>query len=299
MKIGIIGGGAVGLLFGAYFSPYHDVTIFTKTKNQAMALNNQGITLIRENTESKYAVKGNEEFEKVTDQDFIVVAVKQYDLNSLEQVFHMIPTHIPLLFIQNGMGHLQLLDTLPHHSIYVGTVEHGVLRIDYGTIRHTGIGKTNIAIFRGLHHDFEKFPNMNKQYFPFQIQKNYKNILYSKLIANALINSLTAIFNVQNGRLIENPYYYKCFLMLFNEIMPLFPEMNKEDSLHEVEAICQKTKENTSSTLKDLKDGRKTEIDAILGYIIEQGNKKGHALPFTKLVFNMIKGKELEGGLRE
>ncbi|MBS4217851.1 2-dehydropantoate 2-reductase [Bacillus sp. FJAT-49711] len=299
MKIGVIGGGAVGLLFGAYLSSDRDVTIFTKTNKQAIILNNQGVTLIRENTKIRCAIKGNGNYENITDQDFIVVSVKQYDLSSLEQVLHMIPKHIPLLFIQNGMGHLRLLDALPHTSIYAGTVEHGVLRIDYGTINHTGVGKTNIAAFRGLPHDFDNFPNTNNQYFPFQFQKNYKKMLHSKLIVNALINSLTAIFNVNNGKIIENPYYYELFLMLFNEILPLFPEMNKEDSLQEVESICLKTKHNISSTLKDLKEGRKTEIDAILGYIIEQGNKKGHALPFANLVFNMIKGKELEGGFRE
>ncbi|MBS4193885.1 2-dehydropantoate 2-reductase [Lederbergia citri] len=299
MKIGIIGGGAVGLLFGAYLSSYHEISIYTRTKKQAKLLNNQGITLIRDNTKHKYAVNGQGDYENIAFQDFIVVAVKQYDLHSLEKILKMIPKHIPLLFIQNGMGHLQLLNALPHHSIYVGTVEHGVVRIEHGTIEHTGIGKTNIAIFRGQHDDFRDFPAIQNQYFPFQIQSNYKNMLYSKLIANAVINPLTAVFNVPNGRIIENPFYYEAFIALFIEIMQLFPEINKKDSLHNVELICKKTKHNTSSMLKDLKEGKKTEIDAILGYILEEGNKNGHALPFTKFIFTMIKGKELEGGIEE
>lgn len=299
MKIGIIGGGAVGLLFGAYLSSYHEISIYTRTKKQAILLNNQGITLIRDDTKHKHAVNGQGDYENIAFQDFIVVAVKQYDLHSLEKILKMIPKHIPLLFIQNGMGHLQLLNALPHYSIYVGTVEHGVVRIEHGTIEHTGIGKTNIAIFRGQHDDFRDFPVIQDQYFPFQFQSNYKNMLYSKLIANAVINPLTAVFNVPNGRIIENPFYYEAFIALFNEIMQLFPEINKKNSLHNVELICKKTQHNTSSMLKDLKEGKKTEIDAILGYILEEGNKNGHALPFTKFIFNMIKGKELEGGIEE
>jgi len=298
VKIGIIGGGAVGLLFGAYLSSYHETSIFTKTKKQAIALNNLGITLIRDKKKHKYAVNGRGDYENIALQDFIVVAVKQYDLHSIEKVLKMIPKHIPLLFIQNGMGHIQLLDALPHTSIYVGTVEHGVVRIEQGTIEHTGIGKTNIAIFRGGHGDFSDFPTIQNQYFPFQFQSNYKNMLYSKLIANDVINPLTAVVNVPNGRLIENPFYYEAFLALFNEIIELFPEMNKKELLDEVELICKKTRLNTSSMLKDLKEARKTEIDAILGYILENGNKNGHALPFTNLLYTVIKGKELEGGIK-
>ncbi|MBS4198852.1 2-dehydropantoate 2-reductase [Bacillus sp. FJAT-49732] len=299
VNIGIVGGGAVGLLFGAYFSYYHNVSIFAKTQKQARVLNNHGITLLREHTNNRCNVIGYGEYDNLANQDFIIVAVKQYDLESLEDVIKKIPKHIPILFIQNGMGHLQLLDALPHTSIYVGTVEHGVLRIDYETIRHTGIGKTNIAVYRGLEQDFEKFPAMNDPFFPIQFQSNYIHMLNSKLIANALINPLTAIYQVPNGRIIENPYYYETFLRLFNEIFPLFPEMDQNDVLQEVVGICKKTEHNTSSMLKDLKEGRRTEIDAILGYIIDEGNKKGQALPFTKIIFKMIKGKELEGGLSE
>ncbi|MCJ8006167.1 2-dehydropantoate 2-reductase [Lederbergia wuyishanensis] len=298
MKIGIIGGGAVGLLFGAYLSYYHDVSIFTKTNKQAQLLTKHGVTILRENTKNTCTVIGFNEYENIECQDFIIVAVKQYDLDSLIEVFNNIPITTPILFIQNGMGHLQLLDALPHSFILVGTVEHGVIRIDYETINHTGIGKTNIAVYRGKS-EFEKFPSINDSFFPIQFQTNFKNMLHSKLIANALINPLTAIYQVPNGKLIENPYYYETFLMLFNEILPLFPEMDEKATLKEVASICKKTKYNTSSMLKDIKEGRRTEIDAILGYIIEQGNKNGQALPFTEIIFNMVRGKELEGGFNK
>ena len=46
MRIGIIGGGAIGLLFANYLSENHDVTIFTRTKEQAELLNRDGLNFI-------------------------------------------------------------------------------------------------------------------------------------------------------------------------------------------------------------------------------------------------------------
>ena len=52
-----------------------------------------------------------------------------------------------ILFLQNGMGHLKYLDKLKG-EVYVGTVEHGAIRLKANTVLHTGIGSTNISSFR-------------------------------------------------------------------------------------------------------------------------------------------------------
>lgn len=52
MKIGIIGGGSVGLLCAYYLSLHHEVTVVTRRKEQAAAIQSEGIRLY----------KGGEEF---------------------------------------------------------------------------------------------------------------------------------------------------------------------------------------------------------------------------------------------
>ncbi|MDG3043859.1 2-dehydropantoate 2-reductase N-terminal domain-containing protein [Bacillus sp. B6(2022)] len=43
MKIGIIGGGAIGLLCASYLSEHHDITLFTRRKQQAEEIRALGI----------------------------------------------------------------------------------------------------------------------------------------------------------------------------------------------------------------------------------------------------------------
>lgn len=43
LKIGIIGGGAIGLLCASYLSEHHDITLFTRRKQQAEEIRALGI----------------------------------------------------------------------------------------------------------------------------------------------------------------------------------------------------------------------------------------------------------------
>ena len=54
-----------------------------------------------------------------------------------------------LLFVQNGMGHLKMLEKLKNRDIFVATIEHGALRLAENEVNHTGEGITRIAPFRG------------------------------------------------------------------------------------------------------------------------------------------------------
>ena len=46
--------------------------------------------------------------------------------------------------------------------------------------------------------------------------------------------------------------------------------------------------------LKDIEEGRKTEVDAILGYILEEAVTECIELPLVKMVYLAIKGMESE-----
>lgn len=297
MNIGIIGGGAVGLLFGVYLSKEHTVTIFTRTKSQECLLNEKGIDLEIGNATENFSIKATTNEKDLHHQQFIIVTVKQYHLDSTEHTLLSIPKEIPLLFIQNGMSHLSFIEGLPHHTVYLGTVEHGVTRLDRNKIKHTGVGTTNIALYRGKAIGELNFPTLHQENFPFEIQDDPLAMLHTKLVANAVINPLTAILNIKNGSLIENPFYYSLFHQLHSEVVSVFPRLNKEKSLHNIVSICKKTSNNLSSMNKDIQLGRRTEIDAILGYILQKGKEQGLPLPKVEILYQMVKGLERERGI--
>ncbi len=117
-------------------------------------------------------------------------------------------------------------------------------------------------------------------------------MLQNKLIVNAVINPLTAILQVNNGELIKNQYYLQVLKKLFSEISTVLTLENAEEHLQQIIDICKNTSENRSSMLKDIEANRMTEVDAILGFILGEAQRKEMKSPNIETFYYLIKGKE-------
>ncbi|WP_316568422.1 2-dehydropantoate 2-reductase [Neobacillus sp. YIM B06451] len=292
LKIGVVGAGSIGLLFAAYMHKLFDVTVYTRSHGQAEQINRNGIRLVKGAGPLTAKVRAEVLGANEMDNDLTIVAVKQYQLDS---VIGHLPAKGGLLFLQNGMGHLKLLDRLKAEDIYVGSVEHGALKETPDTVSHNGAGLTRVAVFRGDPWLLEKVASLLPGNFPMELEPDYYEMLAGKLAANAVINPLTAVLGVRNGELVENPRYERVLEKMFEEAAGILDFNDKHERLLKVKGICRNTSENRSSMLKDLDAGRPTEVDAILGYLLDKASSKGLAAPLLGAFYEMIKGREWTG----
>ncbi|TYR82626.1 2-dehydropantoate 2-reductase [Priestia megaterium] len=290
-NIAVIGGGAIGLLFGSYMANTSRVTLYTRTDEQAQEIMKKGITLKREGEQQNISVYA--ESMQLKNQevpfDLVVVAVKQYHLVDIIPHLLTISAHTPLLFIQNGMGHLPVIDQLPHENIYLGIVEHGAMREGNSTVHHSGVGVTRIATYRGTNDFINVSPT---SFFSFVKEAEWYPMVVQKLVVNAVINPLTAMYQAENGSLLENPFFYKTMKALFSELNAV---LRLEDSLlywNRVVDVCKKTSHNQSSMWKDLQNHRQTEVDSILGYVVTEAEKRQLTIPVIQFIYDSIKGIE-------
>lgn len=293
MKIGIIGAGSIGLLFAAHLSRSHEVTLYTRTIEQAADINNHGIVMKSAGTSSVSYVSAKPLTSWTGTEDIAIVAVKQYHLLAVFEYMEKL-SQVPatILFLQNGMGHLKLLETLDSAHIFVGTVEHGALKENSYTVKVNGLGVTNVAVYKGDIEKLNSFIHSAPNAFPFLVRPNYFEMLLDKLVVNAVINPLTAILGVKNGALIENQFYYLLLMRLFAEISSVLRLRDHEKYLQAVISICKKTADNRSSMLKDIEANRMTEVEAILGFVLDEAKKQRIDAPLTEALYFAIKGKE-------
>ncbi|MGG0717795.1 2-dehydropantoate 2-reductase [Robertmurraya massiliosenegalensis] len=298
MRVAIIGGGAIGLLFSYHLKKEHDVVLYVRRQSQKAEIEAKGI-VVRKREDSFHTyldVKGFGEWEKDAPFDLVIVCVKQYQLQTvLEKI--SLSTEQTVLFIQNGMGHLKIIDQYKLEHVLVGSVEHGAYRENDQIVYHTGEGQTKIAVYQGWNQEIiRELMGSTVKKFPFSFEDDYKKMLQKKLVANAVINPLTALLEVQNGMLLDNPHYYQAFTTLFKEISNILVLEEEQLYFENVKRICRNTAHNQSSMLKDLHAGRETEVEAILGYLIDEAEKKNIHAPLITTFFHLIKGSEVEGG---
>jgi 2-dehydropantoate 2-reductase len=297
MKINIIGGGAIGLLLSYFLCKNgHEPIICTRTKKQADHINQNGLVYM-DKFENKTILKVKAiPFNEISpDIQSSIVTVTQNAIHTLDCLFEDRFKHHSLLFLQNGISHLHMLEKMPQKQISVGVVEHGAMRESLSAVHHTGMGRIKISAYKGNDvSDWETV--LSARDFPIEIEADWEGMLFKKLIMNASINPVTAILRIQNGLLLENPYALNMMDRLFSEaISALSLESEKAKLWKELLIICRNTSLNRSSMLKSIESGNQTEIDAITGEIIKRAETYNIEVPYSMFAYNAVKGLEWRG----
>src|SRR5690625_180778 len=126
MKIGVIGGGSIGLLISRYFAKHHEVTIYVRRDEQKRQLNKYGLQL--SNSSVSYPIRSlliNE----IKDEDCFVFCVKQHHLEEVIATVQKVDSQSPFIFLQNGMGHIKLFEHI-EQPIYVGVIDRKSTRLN-------------------------------------------------------------------------------------------------------------------------------------------------------------------------
>jgi len=122
-------------------------------------------------------------------------------------------------------------------------------------------------------------------------------LLWHKLLANAVINPLTAIWRVRNGALLDSPERLRVATALCDEFMRVADargvhiDLGAGTAIDLVRAVCDRTAANTSSMRVDVERGRRTEVDFITGAVLRQAELAGLPPPPTHaIMLDLIRG---------
>jgi|SRR5690625_818999 len=287
MNIGIIGGGSLGLLIGSYLGKHDQTTIYVRRQEQKTKLLSHGI-----NRSQECIPVQAKTYDNMQQEDLLIVCLKQYDLATVIPYINQSNWQTPTIFLQNGMGHIKWLKQMKQ-PIIVGVVEHGAFRVNDYTVKHTGIGQIKLAPFQRVSQLMKPIQStIQANHFPVIIDSDWERLLVDKLVINAAINPLTAIFKIKNGELLTNDHVYQLLKKLTYETANIL-NLNPVEQLKRVQTIAQQTALNDSSMLQDIQTNGRTEIEAISGYLLEQRSEMEK--PYTTFVYYGVKALELRG----
>jgi 2-dehydropantoate 2-reductase len=235
-----------------------------------------------------------------------------------------------ILFLQNGVGIIDQVDeeAFPDPSArpeyMVGIVSHGVNSQGPFEATHAGFGTIAIGlpIRPPTPSSSSELPATNdisasSQYILRTICRapvlaavavSPTEILQAqleKLAVNAILNPMTALIDARNGAILYNYSFTRAQRLLLAEISLVIrslPELKPHPNLATrfsaerlesmVVAVAKKTADNISSMLADVRQGKKTEIDYINGYIVKRGEELGITCFMNYLMMQLVKGKQ-------
>ncbi len=326
LKIGVIGAGSIGSLFGGYianfkFKTYFPEVIFFCRKDHAEAINKNGLKIIR--NQSTYDIKGIKAYEnekKIEDKisknlsfsfDFIFLTTKAYDIETaIFQYKKIIDASKYLIILQNGIGNEENVSKFcPKNKIIRIVTTNGALLAEPGKVIHTGLGLTKIGFPFLIRLDL-KPKDFEQRQSDINLLKNILNFAglktiivddiisesWEKVFINVGINPIGALTQLRNGELLEikglKYYMGEAVKEAINVARMKKINLSEKDYIALTYEVAKKTSKNKNSMLQDILNGKTTEIDFLNGRIVKYANKLGIEVPINKVLTSLIKGLE-------
>ncbi len=298
MKVGILGAGALGLMFASKLQKRKDAQYYliARTEQQREKIREKGIIFEEDELKEKIDIEVLTENQKKENIDWIFLMVKQTHLQHLEKsLSQWVSKDTKIIAFQNGIGHYEQLKRMTLNPIYLAVTTEGAYKKNNNHVIHTGVGETYVGSTEGNEIPEQIINFLNEAGIKTVYSENILEKVWRKLIINAAINPLSAIYEVKNGQLIENEVIKSIMRKIVGEVIAVANAEGisfVEDMEKVVEQVCQKTSENYSSMLQDIKIKKKTEIEAIAFEIVYLGEKRQIKPVTLELLAQLVRGKE-------
>ncbi len=300
MKIAIIGPGAMGSIYSALLSQRHEVYLIGRNQEQVNALNQNGIKILKNETECTYYPKAITPTKHMEPMDLVILFVKAHaSKEALTSNQHIIGENTYLMTLQNGSGHEYLLEQFaPKNHIIIGTTEDSGTILSPGYVRRGGTGVTNLGML--VPDDADILTALKSEFTPcdldVKIHSNIQQLIWNKLFSNASLSALTGVLQVPMGFIADNEYAWTLTETLIHEATNvargLGLEADETAIKEKVRHTATTTPEGLPSICVDLRNGKQTEVETISGSVVRASKRCGVPAPTHEFVVNLIHAME-------
>lgn len=301
MKIAIVGPGAIGCLLGGLLSRAgHEVWLIDHRPERAALLDRQGVSISGVGGEFKAPVRATASPTEAGIADLVVVAVKSYDTAAAAQAAQsLVGSQTTVLTVQNGLANVEALQSrLGSDRVVAGVTSLGATQLGPGQVQHTGRGATVIGELEGRVTDRLKeiAGALSSAGLEVETTTDVVSALWGKLAVNAGLNAVATLARVRNGKLVQSDSLLGLLRSAVREVEAVAGakriEMPEPDMAARAEEVCRQTADNTNSMLQDVRQRRRTEVEAINGAVVREGEAVGVATPVNAVLVALIHGLE-------
>ena len=321
MKVAIYGCGAMGTVLGAYLNKNGlEVTLIDNYVDHVNALNEKGARIIG-CADLTVAVKAITPDQMEGKYDLIFLFTKQTaNAEALPHIKKFLNDDSIVCTLQNGVPEYSVDEYIGGNRTVGGTVLWGATFMSPGVSEVTQDVTSGDILFDigeingGVTERIKKVAEVLEYMGPVTIVENLMGARWSKLLLNSCMSGMSAAMGSVFGDILDNPKASACLSYIASDIINVC-EKAKVDlegvmGMEMVDFGRVDTKENfeksqncfrkfyadkltaKASMLQDLEKGKKTEVEMINGFVVDQGKKYGVPTPYNDIVVKIIKGIE-------
>nr|WP_249317174.1 2-dehydropantoate 2-reductase [Bacillus sp. FJAT-50079] len=312
-----MGAGTVGSIIGGYLTGSgYNVLLADGWQVNVEVLNQKGLKVSGTRGEHSFPVKAvlYEELKGLNRKfDLIFISVKSYDTAaSLEAIRPLMGPETIVISTQNGINEEMIAATIGSQHVIGAVTEMSGFMGAPGEVVETRMGGGFVIgeLDGQMTSRVNDIASIMAGTGQIQISENVLGLLWSKLLWNSMMNPVTAISGLGTGRILQNDLFRKIALEIGKEgytvsnkrnihLEPLtlmgidprrFNPGRPKDVQLEYESLKQLPEplDKMPSMAQDIKNGRKTEIDFINGFIVEAGKILRIPTPINEEVVSIM-----------
>jgi len=304
MHIVLVGPGALGSLFTVRLAPHlqkEGNALFLLDHNPVRArdLTRTGFSLQQNDSLFHASVQVTADPRTIPACDVLLLCVKAIQIEkALLHAAPLITENTLVIGMQNGMAHLDaLLKTAGIAA--AATSSAGATLTAPGRVLFGGAGLTRFGLLAGDNPVPEELNEVVSLFtragMEAELVEDIYACLWEKLFINVGINALTAIHGRENGWLLTTDATKNTMQAAVAEAVAVAKKKEisiPADPLALTFSVCERTKKNVSSMLQDIQNKRRTEIEAINGYIVREGTELGISTPVNTELVRQVRAIE-------
>jgi len=288
----VLGAGAIGGLFACRLQlGGADVTLLAREDEQPT----RGL-ILKSEQEQRFQFSQQSIAVGQPPIQHLLVCTKAWAVErAIEAVAPRLSATSVVVLLCNGMGLAEAVAPLIGDAqLVVGSTTAGCRRAERGELIVSGEGRTQLGTL-----DASLAPTWLspwRQGVPdFEWETDIRSVLLTKVALNAVINPLTALHGVTNGELLQPPLQAITEDVIKEVQSLLFTADAREIASAlpaQVRAVCDSTAANHSSMRVDLESGKRTEIDAIVGWLLSTLTPHPPATPLLSELYDAVREKD-------
>jgi 2-dehydropantoate 2-reductase len=308
MKFLIAGAGAIGGYIGACLARSgQDVTLFARGPH-LRAMQQNGVRVLSADGDFEVQPRVIGDLGEAGPADVVILGVKAHGLTQLApQVKPLIGENTTVVSTQNGIlwwyfsdfrlervdpGGV-IADSIPQRSVVGSLVYFATDIVEPGVIRHTEGNRISLGEPDGSRSDRcrQIAEALIKAGLRCPVTARLRHEIWVKILGNVAFNPISALTRATLVRMVRDPEVSGVVRSIMAEVEAVAGKLGMElpVSIEQRIAGAEKVGEHKTSMLQDLEAGRPMEIEAIVGAVVELGERLGVPMPHTRTVYACTK----------
>lgn len=300
MKVAVVGAGAMGSLFGGRLAEAgQEVWLIDVWKAHVEAIRAGGLGFSERGVTRRVAVKATTEPPDAGPVDLVIVFCKHNDTaEAIRQATPLIAPETLVLTLQNGIGNVDIIKAVvPAERVVMGLTTLAAILRGPGHVEASflGRGETYIWPVSGrVTPPVERVASaMNAARLYTEISPDVEFRIWRKLVINAGVTALTAVVPLTIGDIAAHPNAREILEATTREIVAVAQKkgipLTYEEGIEYLWRVSAEAKTHIGSMTVDVTRGRKTEIEAINGAVVREGERLGVPTPANRFIYDLIR----------